>query len=75
MVPYDAPLDRIKLVTIGGRPGIAQLAMPAYTHTLRVTVVERMPEKGQPGILLSVSDSARSLEEVEKTLEEMMSPN
>jgi hypothetical protein len=71
-VPFDAPIDRLITLTVGGRPAIAQLPMPEYTHTLRLAVVERFPKPKQPGILVFVEDSFRSLEEAAELAEQLL---
>jgi hypothetical protein len=61
-VPYEAPLDRLELLSVAGKPAIAQEAWPSYTHTLRLAVIERFPTADKPGIMLFVEDSFLDLE-------------
>jgi hypothetical protein len=71
-VPYNAPLDRLKLLTITGKSAIAQLAMPSYTHTFRMAVIQRVPEGDHPGIMLFIEDSFLDLEEASALAERLI---
>lgn len=62
-VPYEAPVDRLTLLTIGGKPAIAQLPMPGVPSSLRLAVIERLPSDDQPGILVWIDNTDRSLAE------------
>ena len=50
-----APLERLVLLDVAGKPAIGELPASSITSTAeRVTVIERMPEEGRPGILLTI---------------------
>lgn len=63
VVPYEAPLDQLRLLTVAGKPAIAQLPMPGFSWTLRLLVIERFPNDNQPGIMVEVDDTDKSLQE------------
>jgi len=71
-VPYEAPLDRLKLLTVGGKPAIAQLPMPGIPSTLRLAVIERFPSGDQPGILVWIDNTDKSLQEAVELAEQIM---
>jgi hypothetical protein len=62
IVPYEAPFDRLVLLTVGGHSAIAELPVPGVPGSLRLTVIERFPAGKQPGILVWIEGSALSLE-------------
>lgn len=62
IVHYEAPLDRLKLLTVAGKPAIVQLPMPGFPETLRLAIIERFPSTALPGILLGIEDTDKSLE-------------
>jgi hypothetical protein len=50
-VSYDAPAERLKLMTVAGKPALATLPIPDCISCLtEVAVIERFPTKGAPGI-------------------------
>lgn len=50
-VPFDAPKDRLKLITVGGKPALAELPIPDnFLSTSQVVVIERFPSEAAPGI-------------------------
>jgi hypothetical protein len=54
-VALDAPRDRIKLMTIAGKPAIAELPVSeGLVPTTEVVVIERPPQGRVPGIALGV---------------------
>lgn len=62
-VPYEAPLDRLKLLTVAGKPAIAELPMSGFSWPLRLAVIERFPSGDQPGIAVGTDNTDKSLEE------------
>lgn len=47
----DAPAERLKLITVGGRPSLAELPIPdCITCPSQVAVIERFPSEEGPGI-------------------------
>ncbi len=62
-VPWEGPFDRLVLLTVGGYPAIAQLPHPAFPDSLRLAVIERFPSGNEPGILVGIDNSGRSLKE------------
>lgn len=63
IVPYEAPLDRLKLLTVAGRPAIVQLPVPGFPGTLRLAVIERFPKENQLGIIVGIENTMKSLDE------------
>lgn len=72
IVHYEAPLDRLKLLTIAGKPAIVQLPLPGFPETLRLAVIERFPSTAQPGILLGIEDTDKTLEAAIELATEIM---
>jgi len=62
IVPYEAPIDRLKLLTVAGKPAIAQLQEPGAPGTLRLCVIERFPNANQPGVLVAIDNTFKSLD-------------
>jgi hypothetical protein len=62
-VPWDCVLDRFVLLTVGGHPAIAQLPHPACWGGVRMAVIQRFPFSGEPGILVSIDNGGRGLED------------
>lgn len=62
IMPYQVSLDRLKLLTVAGKPAIAQLPMPGFSWRIRLAVIERFPSGNQPGILVEIADTDRSIE-------------
>ena len=59
---FDAPADRLELMTIGGRPALAELGIPGgLLTTTQVVVIERFPSETAPGIFTW----AQSIDEVD----------
>jgi hypothetical protein len=54
IVPYQAPLDRLVLMTVAGHPAIAELPIPGWPNAFELTVVQRFPSDKKPGILVYV---------------------
>jgi len=49
--PFDAPAERLKLITVGGKPALAELPVPdCIVCTSQVAVIERFPSEEAPGI-------------------------
>lgn len=63
VVPYEVPLQRLRLLTVAGKPAIAQLPSPGFAWTLRLAVIEWPSRGDQPGILVSIEDTNRTIEE------------
>ena len=62
-VNYFAPLDRLLLLTVAGRPAIAQLPGPGDPESLRLVVILRFPSNNRPGIMVWIHNTDKSLEE------------
>jgi hypothetical protein len=71
-VPYEAPLARLRTLTVDGNPAIAQLPVPGIRATLRLAVIDRFPTVDAPGILTFVDNTDRTLSETIELAEEMM---
>ena len=63
IVHYEAPIDRLKLLTVGGKSAIAQLPTPGFPGDLRLNVIERFPDGNQPGILVGITNTFKSFDE------------
>ena len=63
IVPYQAPLDRLKLLTVAGKPAIVQLPTPRFQGDLRLDVIERFPNGNQLGILVGITNTFKTLDE------------
>jgi hypothetical protein len=70
--PFDAPADRLKLMTIGGKPALAELPIPDhFLSTTQVVVIERFPTEQAPGITawaLSVGKLERAIALAEQVM-------
>ena len=62
-VNYFAPLDRLRLLTVAGRPAIAQLPGPDDPEGLRLDVIQRFPSNNKLGIMVWIQKPIMSLEE------------
>jgi len=62
IITYEAPLEGLKLLTVAGKPALAQLPMPGFHWTLSLVVIERFPNGSQPGIFSGVESTDKSLE-------------
>ena len=62
ILPLEAPLDRLKLLTVVGKPAIAEIPRPGFVGTLRLAVIERFPVGNQPGILVTIDNTDKSME-------------
>jgi hypothetical protein len=62
IITYEAPLDGLKLLTVAGKPALAQLPMPGFHWDHSVVVIERFPNGNQPGIFVEVVNADMSLE-------------
>ncbi len=52
---FDAPAERLKLITVGGKPALAELPVPdCIVCTSQVAIVERFPSEQAPGIAVWV---------------------
>lgn len=61
IAPYQAPLDRLMLLTVAGKPAIVEL--PRYPGELSLSIIERFPTDAKPGIALTIQRTTRSLDE------------
>lgn len=55
-------IEHLVLLTVAGSPAIAQLPQPGNPGTLRIAVIERFPNRDQPGILVWIDNTGMSLE-------------
>jgi hypothetical protein len=62
IITYEAPLERLKLLTVAGKPALAQLPTPGFYFLLRLVAIERFPNSNQPGIFVEVDNTDKSLE-------------
>jgi len=70
--PFDAPAERLKLITVGGKPALAVLPIPdSFLSTTQVVVIERFPSEEAPGITLW-AQSVGSLERAIALVEQIM---
>jgi hypothetical protein len=72
ILPLEAPLDGLKLLTAAGKPGLASLPMPGFSWSLRLAFIERFPRGNQPGILVSIDNTDKSLEEATELAAQIM---
>jgi hypothetical protein len=50
-VSRDAPAERLNLITVGGKPALAELPIPeCMVCTSQVAVIERFPSEAGPGV-------------------------
>lgn len=64
-VSRDAPEDRLKLITVGGKPALAELPIPDhFASKSQVVVIERFPSEEAPGIMVS----ARTTNDLDKAI-------
>ena len=69
---YQAPFDRLVLLTIGGHSAIAQLPIPGIPGTLSILAIERFPTGHLPGILVGVDNTFMSLQDAVAGVAHMM---
>jgi len=62
-VPFEAPFDRLVLLTVIGHSALAQLPIPAYPGSLRLAVIERFPSGHESGILVWIDNTHMTLKE------------
>ena len=62
-VQFTAPLWRIKLVEVAGKPSIVKMPVPWFPDDLRIAVVERFPRPDKPGIWFEMDTANMRLEE------------
>jgi hypothetical protein len=72
ILPLEAPLDGLKLLTVAGKPGLASFPMPGFSWSLRLAVIERFPRGNQPGILVSIDNTDKSLKEATELVAQIM---
>jgi len=64
-LPFHAPAERLKLMTIGGKPALAELPIPdCIVCTSQVVVIQRFPSEAAPGITVwaqTVNDLDRAI--------------
>jgi len=69
---WDAPRDRLELVTVEGHPGLLERPIPGYPYgEANLAVIERYPDGDTPGIAVFV-EMAPSAEAAIKHAEEIM---
>jgi hypothetical protein len=69
---WDAPRDRLELVTVEGHPGLLERPIPEYPYRqANLAVIERYPDGDTPGIAVFV-EMAPSAEAAIKHAEEIM---
>ena len=57
IVPFEAPKERLKLLTVAGHPAIMQLPQPDVPFTRRIAVLVQPAKEGTPGILVWIDDT------------------
>ena len=64
-VAWEAPLDRLVLLTVAGHPAIALLPIPGWPmrDMLELVVVQRFPSSDKPGIIVLVGHTDQTLDE------------
>ena len=62
-VPYTAPFDRLILLTVAERPAIARLPAAGDPEGLRLAVIQRFPSSNQPGIMVWIDFTSKSVAE------------
>jgi hypothetical protein len=71
-VPYEAPADRLRLLTVGGKPAIAEIPIPDnFVSDARLMVIQRFPTGQEPGIAIGV-DIMNDLDGAIKLAERIM---
>jgi hypothetical protein len=74
----DAPADRLKLMTVGAKPALAELGVPGgLLTTTQVVVIERFPSETAPGIITwaqSIDDVNRAIRLAEAIMGQAPSP-
>jgi hypothetical protein len=71
-VPYEAPLERLRLLTVGGKPAIAEIPIPDnFVSDARLMVIQRFPTGQEPGIAIGV-DIMNDLDGAIKLAERIM---
>lgn len=70
-VPYESPLDQLKLLTVAGKPAIMQI-YPDPPGLIRLAVIERFPKGNQLGIFVWVDNTMKSLDEVTEMVTQIM---
>jgi hypothetical protein len=69
---FDAPAERLKLMTVAGKPAIAMLPIPdCIACVTNIAVIERFPTEAAPGITAWVH-TLQSLDKAIALLEQMM---
>jgi hypothetical protein len=69
---WDAPRDRLELVTVEGHPALLERPIPQYPYgQANLAVIERYPDGDRPGIAVFV-EMAPSAEAAIKDAEEIM---
>ena len=71
-VPFEAPRERLVLLTIAGKPAIAQRSAPGFPGTLRLAVIQRFPSNKQPGIMVGIDNIDKTLETAAALAAEIM---
>lgn len=72
VLPWASPREGFRLLTAAGRPAIAQLPMTNFSWGYRLAVIERFPSGNQSGILVSIEDTDKNLEELVELAAQIM---
>lgn len=71
-VPFEAPRERLKLLTVGDKTAIAELPVPGNpVSSARLVVIERFPKGEEPGILIGI-DTVNDLDGAIRLAEQIM---
>ena len=57
VVSFDAPFERLKLVSISGRPAIVEVPA-SFIMPTRLMVIARTPTDGAPGIMMRIDTTS-----------------
>lgn len=72
VVTFQAPLDRLKLLTVAGRPALAQLPDWPRDPNLSLVVIERFPSGNRFGIFSGISNTFKTLDEATELAKKIM---
>ena len=62
-VPFEAPFDRLVLLAVGRHSALAQLPVPGDPASLRLAAIQRFPTSHEPGIMVGIDNTSKTLEE------------
>jgi hypothetical protein len=72
IITFEAPLDGLQLLTVAGKPALAQLPMPGFHWFVSLVVIERFPDSKQPGIFVEVVNMDKSLKAAKELAAQIM---